>query len=99
MVDFDVHMESPAPTPSRPPGSGAALADDAPATSMSVRDTMDSPPTSPIEEDMGGTAAAAAAGGFDYFDALDVELERRILRQLSHEVRDETRREGGGAHT
>lgn len=36
-----------------------------------------------------GAAAAGDSHGHlgGHFDALDVELERRILRQLSHEVR------------
>jgi hypothetical protein len=31
-------------------------------------------------------ASGADGGEFNYFDALDTELERRILRQLDHEV-------------
>jgi len=42
------------------------------------------------ELDDSGDGGAAGAREKDYFDALDIELERRILRQLSHEVRVKT---------
>lgn len=75
----DVHMESPAPTPSRPLGRGGGDV----ATS-SARKTTDAPSAAEERREQGDGVVTAT--GFDYFDALDVELERRILRQLSHEV-------------
>jgi hypothetical protein len=69
---LDVHMESPAATPTRPLTASAA------ATTTAT----DAPSAEEREEEASGIA-------FDLFDALDVELERRILRQLSHEVRDQ----------
>lgn len=75
----DVHMESPAPTPSRPLRSGGGA-----ATTSTAQKTTDSPSEEEEKGEQGDGVVTAA--GFDYFDALDVELERRILRQLSHEV-------------
>ena len=75
----DVYMESPAPTPSSRPlaAEGDAVA------STSAAHNVEMQSQSPKEESGGG---GGGGGGFNYFDALDVELERRILRQLSHEV-------------
>ena len=75
----DVYMESPAPTPSSRPlaAEGDAVA------STSAAHNIEMQSQSPKEESGGG---GGGGGGFNYFDALDVELERCIFRRLSHEV-------------